>query len=345
MFRRNAVRGTVGLVVLMMLAGGSRTAPQANGQATTAATPAAELTFGPGSFNLQPTMGLADLSGYQSTLKIDFNGNEDGQPNFWTETMAILSRGKPSARALTATFKGKAPAAAYVAPWSAAINGMFYRRAGDGACIGRVIETQTDPNAPPLVWEPADFLPGVVGAEDAGAKQVNGIAAKGYKFDERALGAAGQVKATGEVWVAEKGGYVVKYSLTLKGGAEYFGEGSEGTLTWTYDVTKAGQPAAIAVPKDCSEGIIDGPVMQDAQKVQRAPGTTQYMTKSPITQIADFYKQELPAAGWKMEGKPDISKKAGLLSFKQGDSHLTVIITVGNEVTRVRLVLETSRKG
>jgi hypothetical protein len=349
MIRRGYIHWIATLIVLAVVGGGSSTVPQAAGQATATATASAAMpaviTFGPGSFILRRASGLGDLGGYQATLKVDFNGNEGGKPNPWTETFELLVRGKPSARALTATFKGKAPAAAFTAPWSAVMNGMFYRRAENGSCIGSVIEAPTDPNALPLVWEPAGLLPGVIGAEEAGANKVNGIAAKGYKFDERALSAAGRAKATGEVWIADPGGYVLKFSLTLTGGPDYFGEGSDGTLTWTYDVTKADQPAAILLPKDCPEGLVDAPVMDDAQNVQRLPGTTMYTTHATVAQISDFYQKQLPTAGWKLDGKPGIGDKAGFLTFTQGKSRLSVLITVGDKETSVRLALDSERKG
>src|SRR5262249_1994617 len=149
-----------------------------------------------------------------------------------------------------------------------------------------------------------------------------------YTFDERALGLAGRAKATGEVWVATKGGYVVKYMLTLNGQADYFGEGSDGTLTWTYDVTNVGKAAAITLPKDCPAGFIDAPLMQDAQNVEQLPGATLYTTPSTVKQVADFYQKQLPAAGWKLNGKPSITDKSGSLSFKQGKLQLTVLIQV-----------------
>jgi hypothetical protein len=333
------------LIVLAILAGGPGAAPQAAGQATAApttsvATDAIEVTFGPGSFNLQLLTGLADLSGYQATLRVDFKGKEGGNSSTWSETLELLVRRKPSARVLKATFKGNAPVAAYIAPWSAAMNGVFYTREANFGCTASVIDAEPDPNALPLVWEPAGLLPSVIGAEEAGAKKVNGIAAKGYKFDERALGVAGRAKATGEVWVAEAGSYILKYSLTLQGGPEYFGEGGEGAVTWVYDLTKAGQPPAIVVPKDCPAGLVDAPVMEDAQNFQQFPGATLYTTKSTTAQVADFYQKKLTVAGWKLDGKPTVTEEAAFLNFKQGTSRLTVFVTVGDGGTTVRLLIE-----
>jgi hypothetical protein len=139
--------------------------------------------------------------------------------------------------------------------------------------------------------------------------------------------------------VADEGGYVLKFSLTVKGGPEYFGEGGERTLTFAYDVTKAGQPVTIALPRDCPEGLVDAPLMADAQDVQRFPGATLYTTKSTLAQVAAFYQQELPKTGWELDGKPSIEDKAGLVNFKQGKSRLTVLILVGDGGTQVRLLL------
>ncbi len=343
LFRRSLLGWLAPILVLAILASGQGAAPSAATQATAAATgqaatPAA-VTFGPGTFNLQPSTGLTDLSGYQAALQVDFKGNEGGKPNPWTETLTLLVQGKPSARALTATFKGNAPVAAFIPPWSAVMNGMFYLRADDGACIGSALPAQADPNSGPPVWEPADLLPAVIGAEEAGAKTVNGIAAKGYKFDERALGATGRAKATGQLWVATAGGYVLKYDLSVQGGADYFGQGSDGTLTWAYSVTKPGQPAAIALPKDCPLGLVDAPLMDDAQNIQRLPGATLFITHSSIAQVSDFYQKQLPSAGWKLQGKPGLGDKGGLLNFKQGKSQLSVVITLGDAGTTVRLLL------
>src|SRR5262249_8730732 len=172
----------------------------------------------------------------------------------------------------------------------------------------------------------------------------NGMAQKGYKFDGGALGVAGRATATGEVWVADPGGYVLKYSLTLKGGADYFGEGGDGSLTWAYDVTKAGQPATILLPKDCPEGLVDAPLMDDAQKVEQQPGVTRYITHATVAQVSEFYQQQLATAGWKLDGKPGIGDKAGFLTFTQGKSRLSVVITVGDAGTAVRLLQESERK-
>jgi hypothetical protein len=208
MFQRSYIYWIVLLMVLALLSGRLGAEPYIAAQATPTATASGDvsaesLAFGTGSFNLQRTAGLADLSGYQASLRVDFKGKEGGQASQWTETFDLVASSNPAARALTATFKGKAPAAEYVPLWSATMNGVAYRLGADGSCIATVIQEGTTPEMAPPVWEPADFLPDVSGAEDAGAKTVNGVAAKGYTFDERALGAG--VRRAGQQQLAKFG--------------------------------------------------------------------------------------------------------------------------------------------
>src|SRR5258708_39817396 len=85
------------LLVVAILAGGSRTAPLAAGQATQALTapvetPAATadaITFGPGSFDVYPLIGLPDLSRYQATLKLSFTGKQAGRTSQRTEVLTL----------------------------------------------------------------------------------------------------------------------------------------------------------------------------------------------------------------------------------------------------------------
>src|SRR6478672_4710596 len=107
MLHQGRIRWIVPLIVLAILASGSAAVRQAGGQATAAptaavgteavGTEAVDVTFGPGSFNLQPLTGLADLSGYQASLRVDFKGKEGGKSSTWTETLALVVRSKPSA--------------------------------------------------------------------------------------------------------------------------------------------------------------------------------------------------------------------------------------------------------
>src|SRR5262245_9241149 len=61
-----------------------------------------QATFGSGPFNLlSPTVGLSELSSYQATLTISFDGTHAGQSEQWTHSYTMLVRQTPPARQLT----------------------------------------------------------------------------------------------------------------------------------------------------------------------------------------------------------------------------------------------------
>lgn len=291
------------------------------------------FTFGPGPFNLaDPTVGLSELSGYRSILTISFDGVTEGQPETWTRTRTLIVNADPPGRALTVEGDGE-QSGIYVAE----VEGVLYRRPPDGTCTAAAI-TERGENVAPPVLELATQLWPVLGAEDAGAETVNEIAAHHYTFDQRALVTVPAATASGEVWVAEEDGYVVKYLLSLQGGPEYFGEGGEGTIFVEYNLTDAGQPPPLTLPEDCPGSFLDVPVMDDAQAIERLPSLTRYTTPSNVAAVAAYYQEQLPAAGWEVLGKPIVTENLSMLDFVQGEQQLTIIVSAGTDGTVVRLV-------
>ena len=132
---------------------------------------------------------------------------------------------------------------------------------------------------------------------------------------------------------------MVQYKLEVQGGPEYFGEGIDGTVRWDYSLDP-NSTANITAPDDCPAGLIDAPVMGDAQHVQKLPSVTIYETASDAASVLAFYQQELSALGWTQQGDPitvDVMTRA---VFVQGDQQITLIITPGEAgVSKVRLIL------
>ncbi len=87
-----------------------------------------------------------------------------------------------------------------------------------------------------------DFLPFVPNFEEVGEADVNGISTVHYTYSARDLETEyGQVSGAGDVYVAQEGGYVVRYTLEGSGDFEtyYEGEGTVSVLYETYDVGAA----------------------------------------------------------------------------------------------------------
>jgi hypothetical protein len=279
-----------------------------------------EVTFGPGPFNLlTPTAGLSDLSSYRATLTISFDGTNAGEPQQWSRTYTLLATQSPPARQLMIDDSDTGQI------YRAEIDGTLYERQADGICIASAASAIEVADTPAETWEPAGFLDSVIGADEAGAETVNNIAASHYTFDERAHGALDIAESTGELWVAVDGGYLVSYQLSTMGGADYFGEGIEGTLTWDYRLADVNQPLSVMIPEDCPPGLLDVPMMPDAANIIRMPGTASYTTSASPADVLTFYQEQAAASGEQASSQPATGDTSALFGFTLGDQPLLVI--------------------
>ena len=286
-----------------------------------------EATFGPGPFNLMlPTEGLSGLSSYRATLTLSFEGTNAGQPEQWSRTYTMLVTQTSPARQLTIEKSEDAPV------YMAEVNDTFYERRGEDACIANAVEAE---GAFAETWEPAGFLNSVIGADEAGTDTVNGVAADHYTFDERAQGALDIAESTGEIWIVSDGGYLVRYALVTAGGADYFGEGIEGTLTWDYELDDVNQPLVIEVPDDCPAGMLDVPVLPDAVDVLEMPGYTSYTTPSGMEDAITFYEEQVAALGGQPAYPPTISESTALFGFTLDAQPLLLIVAADSGNTRI----------
>lgn len=334
------------LLIPLLILSGCQTATEAPAPATAAdtapdtqtsgaVTVQGEVAFGPGSFNLpDATAGLAELSSYKSTLTLSFDGTEAGQPSQWSMTYVMLTGKESAERQLTIEKTGDISDLDEV--FMAEADGAAYEQRGENACNANVLEGG---NSLSERLEPAGFLNGVIGADEAGVETVNDVAANHFTFDERALGQLDITKSTGEMWVASDGGYIVRYLLTTNGNADYFGEGIEGTLTWDYELTDVNQPVTFALPDDCPAGMVDAPLLPDAANILNMPGILTYDTSTGLTEAAAFYQEQIPSLGWTLIGAPATAETNALMEFTQGDQILTVIITADAGVTTVNILL------
>ncbi len=165
-----------------------------------------------------------------------------------------------------------------------------------------------------------------------------------YTFDERALGQQNLTQSSGELWAAASGGYLVRYELTSKGGADYFGEGIAGTLTQDYELTGVGKPVKVQLPSGCPGGIVDASLLPDASNVSSIPGELNYQTSTSLADAVAFYQKQIPGLGRKLANPPDTAQNEATLDYQQGDQAMSVSITTDAEVTTVDILLVRGQK-
>ncbi len=295
---------------------------------------------GPGSFNLTDgTQGLSALSAYAEKLTIQFDGTAAGQASKWTQTYDFSSDGQGADWLLTVDSHGLPADQSTAGLLSGVIGGVAYSRAAAGAPCSAAAVQEASSAPPPL--NPAGLLPQVLGAGQNGTESVNGIAASRYTFDERAIGAAAQAKASGEIWVANAGGALVKYILNVQGGEGYFGKGQSGTMSWDYELGDVNGTSALEPPSDCPAGMEAAPLPQGATGVLQQPGYTTFTTTMNLKDLASFYQQKLSASDWK-DVNPLVASDLAMLQFDKGDQVLSMVLTSKQGVSTVRILLERS---
>jgi hypothetical protein len=298
------------------------------------------VTFGPGPFTLSdPKTGLSDLASYTATLTISFNGTVNGQTATWSRKYVMQTSKEPAMRQLTIDTNGGASGSG--STYMAELDGADFEVNGKNPCSASALEQGQGLGD---TLEPAGFLNFVAGAEAAGSETVNGVAADHYTFDERELGEQRQTQSTGELWVASDGGYVVKYVLSQKAGADYFGAGMEGTQAWDYELTKAGKPFKMQLPADCPAGMVSAPLLPNPSNEVNQPGLLTYQTSASLADATAFYQKQIPGLGWQQQGKPDITDTKAFMAFKQGNEDLTVEITADSGATTVNILLVRAQK-
>ena len=213
-----------------------------------------------------PQAGLGGLSDYQADLTVSFTGKQAGQPVDTTETYtqsewpalgALFTAYETTDKNLQPQYflSGDVGEAHYNRSEKAGTCSVYWGPAAGGSSQFRL----------------ASFLGAIGAARTEDLETIEGVSARRYSFDGASLGLAGEESANGQVWIADKGGYVVKYSLEVTGKDAFFGEGLEGTQRIEYLLSKVGTRPKVDYPDGCQPVLTGVPAMNDATGIVRLP--------------------------------------------------------------------------
>jgi hypothetical protein len=157
-----------------------------------------------------------------------------------------------------------------------------------------------------------------------GRETYNGIETKHYSFDETSFDPADMEgmeieEATGNVYIAVEGNYVVHMDLSMTGADLTLPTGEadqtlqNGTMEIMLDLHDVNEPFTIEVPEEAlsSEGLpfsvpepgegvpADMPIPDDAEELYASSsGLITFESPSSTEELASFYQAEMPANGW-----------------------------------------------
>jgi hypothetical protein len=211
--------------------------------------------------------------------------------------------------------------------------------AGKSDCLSFSSEDQKDQMTKGL------FNPGMLGslsdAKYIATETVNGIRAKHYKYNEKSTTLSAFGAVSGDVWVAVDGGFVVKDAVTWSGGAGLLPgtSGSKGDGKWTWELKDVNAPVTIKAPENCGGGASGMPMMKDASEKSTFGDMLLYKTAGPMADVIKFYQAEMPKAGWKATGDPQMmgDELASMEFTNDSKQKASVMITKDNDKVQVMI--------
>jgi hypothetical protein len=228
---------------------------------------------------------------------------------------------------------------------------MLARR-DQGSNIVRAIQPLTDL---------AILFPRIIDqAELVGQENIGGISTLRYRIDDPTgqgarliqplLALTGDIRSLKlEVWIAVPGGYVVAYNfqVELAGARVLDEEGNEvradQAVSWTYQLTPTEEPQPITWPADAPTpkafplpGFAAGefPIPPNTELLTLVRGVPELISMESLVSVDSFYRTELLALGWEVEGEDGLLRgnKEGITiqlliseDMATGGTHITVI--------------------
>jgi hypothetical protein len=266
-----------------------------------------------------PSTGLTDLKSYHAAFVQKVTGSLDGRPFERTTQIELtrLSGQSDFTRAIQGTEELPSFFRAILTDQA-----VYRWNTVDESCQG-----EAGALLPGETLEPAGLLLPVLKTTRVADETVNQIAAIHYRFDESGLAlTAPKPSVSGEFWLAEQGGYVVKYILNASKPSTTSGKGLEVGQSVVYELSQVNTVAALPLPKGCLPVPVDLPAMPDAANLTRTSGNVRYETASSAQKVVDLYYHDLNSLGWTTaEPQPTGDLKLPLgLAFSNGDERLSI---------------------
>lgn len=289
-------------------------------------------TAGPSGSSIlpDPAVGLETLESYQASVVVTFDGVLEGKPTQQREAFTQNVWRTPQAE--FTTFEGRDQNGDPLSIVSGTVGEASYAQEGDQPCFVRW-------GSPPETdFSPASQLWAVGNAQSDGTETILGIPSIHYALEDAAFEFGDGLTAIGDLWLAEDGGYVVKYSLTLQAGEAYLGQGSSGTSQIEYELTQVNARPEIVYPAGCQPVYTGIPVLPDALQLNRQPSVTIYLAATDLAAARAFYEEEMSSLGWELdathESDPD---RLGLLFAHSADG-LQAILSMREEPPGLRVI-------
>jgi hypothetical protein len=309
------------------------------GTAEPVTLPAGQSSPTPAGPELSLDAAAGGLTSYRVQMRLRFNGqDEQNQPiqsslTFTDET----NTGQPAQHLLVKTEANSQPPASF----------ELYRLGGAAYLVSTEISSQAgcvrqdaSQSAVQPVLGPGDIFQSVQRGELVQrGEAVNGFSADHYKLAGIRLGVGTPDTWDGDVWVAQPGDLVVRFSGWMEGQVTLTGQPGQGRLEWDYQVAGE-EPLNITLAEDCSAmGLPDLPLPDDAQNLTQIGEQISFTSPTPATALVEFLRRSLPERGWTIEEEAGTGTLFALTAAKEGRA-LHVTVSAQDSGSKVTILLK-----
>jgi len=302
--------------------------------------------------------GLGQLSSYRVNFIMAFDGESGGQPSKGRIEMTLEETQEPPARHLVMTMEGD------TVEEVGGTNAMDIYMMGDTLYMKN--EAMGDSWISFSGGEAESFEQGFFAPDEqlempdtancSGTETVNGVEAKHCRFTEKDItdDTVAMESLQGDVWVAVDGNYIVKYTMTATGygsGTDEEGQFGYGNVSFEYNLSDANGDFTITLPPEAENaggvdlgGLGGGsdaapgdiPVLDDAEELMSMSGLVTYYTAAAVSDVVDYYRQQLPPLGWAENTDQGYSDEStALLSFEKDGQSMMVTVSIEDGRTNV----------
>ena len=293
---------------------------------------------------------LEELSSYRWQFTMSYDGvNDQDQPEQGTVKMLIEAEKEPPAMHFRMELEGGpvAEAGGVNAVEMYSLDGTAYiQNPEDGSWLAVPGEGMLEDFFNQGFMDPEEVfeLPDSA-RRSAAPEEVNGISAWRYDFDETDITDADVTleEATGTIWVAEEGGYPIKFSLQATASDAQASDGliKSGSINMTYELLNINADVDITLPEAAlnAESVgdafglvdpesVDLPMMPEANIDLAMEGMVSYTVDAELNDVVEFYQTELANAGWTpKEDESFVSAETAILGFSKEGANLNLIVS------------------
>ena len=316
--------------------------------------PVVDSSGGPESLNLddpavyQEPIGLVDS--YRVELTYTFNGTAaDGSPVSGNVSGTGARTLQPEAMSMSFDGQGAEDLSADLPLKFSLIGGTYTIYAQDVGCATLPAGEFDDPFT--ILVDLGGFLTGQA-ARVRPDEVVNGVPVYRFALDNSNVEPSEldvEQITSGAIYVAKQGGYLVRLEMAGRGTSEMLSGDPAllGDVTYLLSYFDFDQPVTIAPPEECASqaggGTSEFPMVEDAADVFAMAGLTSYTSRLDFEAVLQFYKDQMPQAGWTL-AEEFVAGPLGLLTFTSGDRSAQVTVTYDQGSDQVSVAILTGSK-